>query len=320
MQTNDALWQGAIEDFPFEFVKKIYPDVYPYIDLAHETPIEFLDKELAQLHHDSEIGLKIVDKLLRVHLKGTGETRMLYIHFEAQGYQDDLFGRRNFVYYYRLFDLYGDNITVLILLTDSNPKYMPSIFEVNCMGLELYCKFPVYKIMAQNPIELAASDNLFDAAILTAYWAIQKKRGKLSEEDLMECKLDLMRRLLSKNVDKNKIRQLLDFIKRYVSFEKAEITATFERQFDELIKFEKNMGISEIIIKQATDAAKLAANLEADARVQAAQQAAKERRIKRKTTVHNMRVHGFSLEKIADILGYSIAEVTLFFNELDSEK
>ena len=80
------------------------------------------------------------------------------------------------------------------------------------------------------------------------------------------------------------------------------------------------MGISEIIIKQATDAAKLAANLEADARVQAAQQAAKERRIKRKTTVHNMRVHGFSLEKIADILGYSIAEVTLFFNELDSEK
>jgi hypothetical protein len=47
--------------------------------------------------------------------------------------------------------------------------------------------------MDQNPERLAASDNLFDAAILTAYWVIQKKRKKISEEDLSNLTLGLIR-------------------------------------------------------------------------------------------------------------------------------
>jgi hypothetical protein len=168
MQTNDALWQGAIEDLPFEFIQKFYPTLYPYIDMEHETPIEFLDKELAQLHGDSEIGLKKVDKLLGVHLKGVSEMRTLYIHVEAQGYPDDAFDERNFIYFYRLFDLRGRNITMLVILTDANPRYKPAVYELDFMGVHLRYAYPVYKIMEQDPTVLAASENLFDVAILTA--------------------------------------------------------------------------------------------------------------------------------------------------------
>jgi hypothetical protein len=335
MQTNDELWKGAIEDLPMEFLHKFYPDLYPYIDTNHPKPIEFLDKELARLHGNSDIGRKEVDKLLGVRLRGIKEMQMIYIHVEAQGYGLEAFPERNFTYFYRLIDLRGKNVTMLVILTDDNPKYKPSVYRYDFMGVHLTYEFPIYKILEQNPSLLAASDNLFDATLLTAYWAIQKKRGKLREEDLVDLKLDLMRRLLYKNVDKKKIRRLFDFINIYVRFEKPEIAATFERQFDELTKIEKNMGITEIIIRQAKDSVKEAvekaekrvAEARAEARAEAAAATvaatvaatARQKKVERTYTVQNMRLKNFSAESIADILGYSLEEVMSIFNELDAK-
>jgi hypothetical protein len=323
METNDELWKGALEDFSFEFLEKFYPDLYPYIDLEHEKPIVFLDKELAKLHGNSEIGQKRVDKLLGVRLRGIAEMRIIYIHVEVQGYYDDAFARRHFIYYYRLFDLYGDNVATLAIFTDSNPNYKPSVFKHDFMGVHVSYEFPIYKIMDENEEKLKQSNNLFDVAVLTAYWAIRQKRGLLTDEDLMRLKLDLMRQLIARKVDKNKIRRLLEFINIYVRFEKPEIAATFEREFDELIKFEENMGISEIIIRQALDKAEIAAQQAAQAAAQAAQQAAQDAeeklRNERKNTVYNMRKHGFSAERIADIVGYPLEQVNTFFKEIDAE-
>jgi hypothetical protein len=317
MQTNDELWKGAIEDLPMEFLHKFYPDLYPYIDTNHPKPIEFLDKELARLHGNSDIGRKEVDKLLGVRLRGIKEMQMIYIHVEAQGYGLEAFPERNFTYFYRLIDLRGKNVTMLVILTDDNPKYKPSVYRYDFMGVHLTYEFPIYKVMEQDPNLLAASDNLFDAALLTAYWAIQKKRGKLREEDLVDLKLDLMRRLLYKNVDKKKIRRLFDFINMYVRFEKPEIAATFERQFDEITKIEKNMGITEILIRQAKDEAREEAKI---ALFNARQEARQEARQSRKTTVLNMRRKNFSAESIADITDFSLEEVLIFFKELDADK
>jgi hypothetical protein len=339
MQTNDELWKGALEDFPLEFIQKFYPDLYPHIDLNHPQPIEFLDKELAQLHGNSEIGQKRVDKLMGVHLRGMSQMKLLYIHVEVQGYNDDEFSKRNFIYYYRLFDLYGENITSLAIFTDDNPNYRPSVYELKFMGIELSFKYPIYKIMDENPETLEASDNLLDAAILTAYWAIQKKRGKLTEQGLADLRIDLMRRLFAKEVDKQRMRRLFDFIKQYVRFEKPEIAITFEQKFEDILNIEKNMGITEILIRQANDrvfeaemnlvhgleAAEKKAQIAQEIAQKAAQEAAQEAtwkstRKERKNTVSNMRKNKFSAKRIADILDYSIEEVEIFFKELDSEK
>ena len=42
MQTNDELWQGGLEDFALEFIKKFYPEIYRQLDRS--KPIKFLDK------------------------------------------------------------------------------------------------------------------------------------------------------------------------------------------------------------------------------------------------------------------------------------
>ena len=200
MQTNDELWKGALEDFAPGFILKTYPELYPHIDFDHPEPIVFLDKELERLHGDSEIGTKRVDKLIGVRLKGLAELKILYIHVEVQGYHDEDFARRNFIYFYRLFDLYGDNVTTISILTDGNASYRPCVFEHRFMGVELTYKYPIYKVMDEDPAKLAASDNPFDAVILAAYWAIQKKNGRLTDEDLVDLKIDLMKRLLFKNM------------------------------------------------------------------------------------------------------------------------
>jgi hypothetical protein len=312
MQTNDELWKGALEDYPLEFLKKFYPNLFPHIDFNHPQPIEFLDKELSRLHGDSVVGQKRVDKLIGVRLIGISQMKLLYIHVEIQGYNDDEFNKRNFIYFYRLFDMYGENVTSLVIFTDANPNYRPAIYELKFMGIELTFKYPIYKIMDEDPEKLAASDNLFDAALLTAYWAIQKKRGQLTEEDFADLRLDLIRHLYRKEVDKIRIQKLFHFIRRFVRFEKPEIGAIFEQKFDELIKFEKNMGITEILLRQADERVQ-----EADMRVAIAEQKARK---ERKNTVANMRKSKFSAKRIADILGYPIEEVNAFFKELDKEK
>ena len=329
MQTNDELWKGALEDFAPGFLLKAYPKMYPYIDFDHPEPIVFLDKELERLHGDSEIGTKRVDKLMGVRLRGMSDMKILYIHVEVQGYQDNEFERRNFIYFYRLFDLYGDNVTMIGIFTDGNASYRPSVFEHRFMGVELTYKYPIYKIMDEDPVKLAASDNPFDAVILAAYWAIQKKNGRLTDEDLVDLKIDLMKRLLFKNMPKDKIRRLFDFINLYVRFDKPEIAATFERRFDELNKIEKGMGITEILLRQGRDEAAMLVQ-EARAETQAAQQAAQQAELAArlaeererqviKMTVSNMRKRNYSLEAIADIAGYDLDLVKVLFKELDDE-
>lgn len=318
MQTNDELWKGAFEDLATDFIQKFYPDLYPYLD--PNRPIEFLDKELAQLSPESEDGKRAIDKLLKVYLVGMLEPRIIYIHGEVQGYPDEAFDERNFIYFYRLFDRFKGNIAVIVIYTDDNPHYKPSVFEYQCMGTKLNYSFPIYKVLEQNPQQLADSHNLFDTALLTTYWAIQRRRNAINEEDLVDLKIDLMRRLLQKDVDKEKIRRLCNFIHGYIRFEKPENSLNFGEKFDQLIKFEKNMGITEILIKQAQEEVLLreAKFKEMEATMLKEREAALLK--ERKTTIKNMRKIGFSAEKIADILEYPHAEVVAIFAELDDAK
>lgn len=178
-----------------------------------------------------------------------------------------------------------------------------------------------------DPQILAASDNLFDAVLLTTYWAIQRKKNALTEEDLINLKIDLMRRLLLKNVDKEKIRRLFDFIKGYLRLEKPENKLIFDEKYDNLINFEKNMGITEILVRQARDEARAIALAEAKVEAEALTKAKIEAEEKlaeaikqRKNTVLNMRKLGFLAEKIADIVDYPLVEVLSYFKEEDDEK
>jgi predicted transposase YdaD len=330
MQTNDELWQGALEDFAIDFIQKFYPDLYWRVD--QNKPIEFLDKVLAQLHPESEDQRRVVDKLMKVHLKGTGDLHYLYIHAEAQGYPDTKFDRRNFIYFYRIFDrliVDHDNLTVLVLYTSDDKGHQPSCFRYDFYGTHVLFTFPIFIIANQDPKLLEASENLFDAALLTAYWAIQRKKGALSEEDMLDLKLDLMRRLLSKNVNKEKIRRLLIFIKGYLRLEEPKNQLIFEQKYDELLNIQQNMGIFEIVVKQTREEGRQEGRQEArQEALTEAQEAIRKAQVEkdeairkeRKKNVFNMRQKKFSAKSISEILDLPIADVKAFFKELDDEK
>ena len=71
-------------------------------------PFTFLDKEMEQLSKKGMKRSKIVDKLVKIHLKD-GSEQWLLVHIEVQGDEDENFSLRMFRYFYRIFDRYGNN-------------------------------------------------------------------------------------------------------------------------------------------------------------------------------------------------------------------
>lgn len=156
---------------------------------------------------------------------------------------------------------------------------------------------------------------------------------------MLDLKLDLMRRLLAKNVDKEKIRRLLIFIKGYLRLEEPKNQLIFEQKYDELLNIQQNMGILEIAMRQERQEGRQEGRQEALTEAQEAIRKVEEALLKtqtdkdealrkekeaqrqeRKKNVFNMRQKKFSAKSISEILDLPIADVKAFFKELDAEK
>ncbi len=122
MIDNDTLWKEIIEELFEDFVAFFMPDLYKDIDF--DRGYEFLDKEFAALFPDTDGTKRFADKLAKVYLK-SGDERWVLIHVEIQGYRDEEFGKRMFVYFYRIFDTYDKEITAISVFTDDNKEYKP---------------------------------------------------------------------------------------------------------------------------------------------------------------------------------------------------
>ncbi len=93
-----------------------------------------------------------------------------HVHVEVQGYLEEEFARRMYVYNYRTFDKYGKEVVSLTVLTDRNPRYRPSRYEFKLNGFELVMKFPVVKLLdyERKEEELEGSENPF--GLVTLAW------------------------------------------------------------------------------------------------------------------------------------------------------
>ena len=99
----DSPWKEILEEYFEDFLEFFFPGVSCEIDW--EKGYTFLDKELQQVVQDAELGRRLADKLVQVWRKGGKETWVL-VHVEVQGQEESLFGKRMFVYNYRIFDRY----------------------------------------------------------------------------------------------------------------------------------------------------------------------------------------------------------------------
>ena len=81
MSDFDNPWKDVLEHFFGQFLEFFFPDAHAAIDWSRRY--ESLDKELQQIVSDSELGLRLADKLFKVWLKD-GQEAWILIHVESR--------------------------------------------------------------------------------------------------------------------------------------------------------------------------------------------------------------------------------------------
>ena len=116
----DSPWKDILEIYFEPFMAFFFPAPHAAIDWTQGY--EFLDKELAQVVRDAELGRRRVDKLVRVTLRN-GEVGLVLIHIEIQSQWEAEFNERMYIYNYRLFDRYHKPVASLAVLGDEQPWF-----------------------------------------------------------------------------------------------------------------------------------------------------------------------------------------------------
>jgi len=205
----DSPWKEAMEHYFEAFIGFFFPEIHKGTDWTRGY--EFLDKELEKIVRDAETGRRIADKLVKVFLADGTETWLL-IHIEIQGYIEELFDERMYIYNYRLFDRYRTDVVSLAVMTDPDEKYRPGLYVRKRWGCDLTFKFPVVKVSdyGKNWNALESNPNPFSIVVMAHLKA--RELGKGREEERKQWKIRLVRTLYERGYDRKDILELFRFI------------------------------------------------------------------------------------------------------------
>lgn len=248
MKRDDTLWKSILEEIFEDFLYFFFPNANELFDLS--KGFEYLDKELEQLFppEQDHYAVRYVDKLVKV-FTFSGSEQWILVHIEVQSYNDKYFAQRMFTYFYRIFDKYNKPITAFAIFTDGNKLFTPRVFEQKFLGTNLRYEFNTYKIIQQSEDLLLKNNNPFAQVVLTVLTAITNKNS--DDEQIFSIKLELTRRLLSRKIQKDKIRALMNFLRYYIHFENPEMNIKFDKELDEITQNKQTMGIEEFLLDRA---------------------------------------------------------------------
>lgn len=258
MTSQDELWKAAIEEFLDEFMQFFFSDYYHQIDDSREY--EVMDKELSRIYPETAEIKRRGDKLIKVPLK-EGHDQFVLAHLEVQGYKDLDYGRRMYVCQYRIDERFNLPITALVIYSDKNKQNRENNYERICMGTKLLYEFPTYVIADRTTAEYEAMDNIFAVICQVVLIALERN---LTDEKLLDLKVQLFRKLLSKKYSKKRIRLLYTFIKEYKNFVEPEFYTKFDDEIDKITENKEFMGIEETVINYRTREAVAKARVEAE--------------------------------------------------------
>lgn len=170
-----------------------------------------LDQELRLLLKQSKNRKRIVDKLIKVFLK-SGEEQWILIHIEIQGAAKFFFPERMFTCAYRIFDKHKKPLISCAILTDKNRNWRPNYFETGIGNTKFSFQYEIIKILdyEDKVAELEASTNPFASVILIQLIALKAKNR--SDDDRINIKYALTKRLLGKKFTRDQIHKLFLFL------------------------------------------------------------------------------------------------------------
>lgn len=225
----DSPWKDVLELFFPQFMLFFFPQAHQQIDWTR--PHIFLDKEFQKVTREARTGKRYVDKLVQVYLLEGVETWIL-IHVEVQGTPEDSFAERMFIYHYRIYDHYRQQVVSLAILTDDQAAWRPNHFGYERFGCRQSLDFPVVKLLDyQNRVaELANDPNPF-AVVVLAHLQTQVTQRKTAER--YAAKLSLARLLYHRGFGRREVLELFRFID-WVMTLPAELEAQFKTDIAQL--------------------------------------------------------------------------------------
>jgi hypothetical protein len=175
----DSPWKEVSGRFFPQLVAFFAPDLHAVVDWS--AGYEFLEQELREMLRDAETGLRRVDKVVKVRTLA-GKPLYLVLHVEIQVSRESGFPRRMFVYFYRLYDLYPEQVVSLAILADEEPDWEPKSYEYAQHGTELEFGYRTVKIWEYNErwAELEKDPNPF-ALVVMAHLKTKATRGNARE-------------------------------------------------------------------------------------------------------------------------------------------
>ncbi len=175
---------------------------------------------------EAEMGPRLADKLIRVRLREGGEAWLL-VHVEVQNQQEGDFARRMFVYYYRLYDRYEQEVVSLAVLGDERARWRPTEYATGRWGCTVRFSYPIVKLRDYRArrAELEASDNPF-ATVVLAHLAAQDTRRDAARR--RQVKLALTRRLYERGYSRERVLSLFRFIDWLLALPRDQETAFWQ--------------------------------------------------------------------------------------------
>ena len=304
---RDLLWKGLLEDYFIDFLRFFISNADELFDFTKE--IQFLDKELTKLFPESKHKNRRADKLAKVFMKD-GTEKWILAHVEIQGYVDNEFGFRMFQYYYRIREKYNRPVMAFAILTDDNPNYRPTEFFEGFLETELLYKYKTLKLSDYRPEDFQKTDNIFAFALEVAWYGLKANKPK-EGKTLYQLKMNLFRRVHKKGYTGNNFRQILKFLKNYVSFGNSDLLIKFEQETDKPIK---NMGIIETVETYYREYGEKIGERKGEKKGEIKGEI-KGKQEERSATIVKLFSRGFEVKQIADILEIKVKEIEQILKE-----
>ena len=242
MLTQDKLWKAIFEDFFPESVAFYFSTLHGEIDWSRG--FEILDKELKQIFPESEETHRRVDLLAKVWLLD-GAEQWILIHIEVQGYRDEEFSMRMFIYYYRLTDRFNVPVASLALLTDSDKHWRPDRYFTEIAGTRLTYEYPVFKLADYQGKDFPDMQNPW-AWVMKA--ALIGLKSNWDDEVLLKVKIRIYREFRQNGYEPEKVPLFFQFLNYHVRFEKKEFFSKFDNEIKVVEKInDEPMGIIELV-------------------------------------------------------------------------
>jgi hypothetical protein len=236
----DKNWKEVVKHMVQPFVGFFLPDWYKDVDWSVEP--QFLEQELHSALNIKK-GKRVTDKLVKVRLLN-GEERWIFIHIEFQSDGKKVIGVRMYRYYRRIYDMYGKEITAIVIYTGSEVPKKHNIYENKVYGTSIVYTFNSYAVIKQNEVALLADMNPFAIVVLANYYVLMTKDDSEKRYEFKEKLYELAA----------KRQYSLEFTNKLLTFvlELMKLPPKLEDKFHDEITSQNNTKSKDMTLSKST--------------------------------------------------------------------